>query len=79
MLESAFTLHNKVFIRNLNTVLLHAVLGTALNFLLVGGGLCIGNHNRPEAFEPFSQNTSQADIFLFSSLVSAVGMIIMFS
>ena len=74
MLKSAFDLHQKEFINNLDTVLLHGVLGTIINFLLVGGCLCIGEHFRPEYFEPYSKNTTQAAIFLFSSLVSAVGI-----
>ena len=70
MLESAFSLHKKEFINNLSTVLLHAVLGTAINFLLVGGCLCLANDYRPKYFPGY--NTSSAEIFLFSSLISAV-------
>ena len=72
MLESAFSLHKKEFINNLSTVLLHAVLGTTINFLLVGGCLCIARDNRPEYFPVPSYNISTAHIFLFSSLISAV-------
>ena len=73
MLESAFELHRKEFINNVSTVLLHGVLGTIINFLLVGGCLCISEHFRPEYFEPYSKNTSHAAIFLFSSFICAVG------
>ena len=72
MLESAFSLHKKEFINNLSTVLLHAVLGTTINFLLVGGCLCIARDHRPEYFPVPSYNISSAHIFLFSSLISAV-------
>ena len=41
ILEAAFALHNKVFINNIRTVLLYAVIGTVINFLLIGGGLIL--------------------------------------
>lgn len=74
MLDAAFDLHRKEFLNNLSTVLLHAVLGTSINFLLVGGCLCIGYYHQAEYFGPASSNTTRAEIFLFSSLVSAVGI-----
>jgi hypothetical protein len=41
ILEAAFSLHNKVFINNIRTVLLYAVFGTVVNFLLIGCGLIL--------------------------------------
>ena len=76
MLEAAFDLHKKDFINNLTTVLLHAVLGTFINFFLVGGCLCIGYYHQTEYFGQESKNITRAEIFLFSSLVSAVGMVL---
>ena len=76
MLEAAFDLHKKDFINILTTVLLHAVLGTFINFFLVGGCLCIGYYHQTEYFGPASKNTTHAEIFVFSSLVSAVGIIL---
>ena len=74
MLESAFALHEKVFINILSTVLLHAVIGTIINFLFVGGCLCLANNYRPDSWKDVdSQNLTSAEIFLFSSLISAVG------
>ncbi|XP_023338659.1 Na(+)/H(+) exchanger beta [Eurytemora carolleeae] len=39
ILESSYSLHNRVFMENLGTILIFAVLGTIVNFLLIGGGL----------------------------------------
>ena len=79
MLEAAFDLRNKNFTNNLPTVLLHAVLGTFINFFLVGGCLCIGYYHQTGfwdsgIFGNATNTTTRAELFLFSSLVSAVGM-----
>ncbi len=34
--ESAYSLHNRVFMGNLRTIILYAVFGTVFNFLLIG-------------------------------------------
>jgi hypothetical protein len=34
--ESAYSLHNRVFMGNLRTIILYAVFGTIFNFLLIG-------------------------------------------
>ena len=34
--EASYSLHNKVFMENLRSVLLYAVIGTILNFLAIG-------------------------------------------
>ena len=34
--ESAFSLHNKVFMDNLRSIILYAVFGTICNFLMIG-------------------------------------------
>ena len=73
MLKSVFELHRQEFINNISTVLLHGVLGTIINFLLIGGCLCISNHFRPEYIEPSSEKPTHAAIFLFSSFICAVG------
>jgi len=41
ILEASYSLHNRVFMENLRTVLLYAVFGTILNFLLIGGWLIL--------------------------------------
>jgi hypothetical protein len=34
--EAAWSLHNRVFMGNLRTIVLYAVVGTIVNFLLIG-------------------------------------------
>ena len=34
--EAAYSLHNRVFMGNLRTIILYAVFGTIFNFLLIG-------------------------------------------
>ncbi len=34
--EAAYSLHNRVFMENLRTILLYAVFGTIINFILIG-------------------------------------------
>ncbi|XP_023342389.1 Na(+)/H(+) exchanger protein 7 [Eurytemora carolleeae] len=41
ILESAFSLHNKVFMDNLRSIILYAVFGTICNFLMIGGLLIL--------------------------------------
>ena len=36
LLEAAYSLHNRVFMENLRTILLYAVIGTIINFILIG-------------------------------------------
>ena len=75
ILESAFSLHNKVFFQNIAAVLLYAVVGTALNFLLIGVFLILTQMLKHQiwAAEEVTSEPSQTQILLFASLISAVG------
>ena len=68
ILESAYSLHNKVFLDNLGTILLYAVPGTAFNFLLTGALLVLTESWRLVSGE----GPSPAETFLWASLISAV-------
>jgi len=79
ILESAYSLHNKVFIDNILTILLFAVVGTILNFLLIGGLLILGQDLYSYLPDSWTNGTSSnvtettdVQILLFSSLISAV-------
>ena len=43
--EAAYSLHNRVFMGNLRTIILYAVVGTIVNFLLIGKELSSNNTN----------------------------------
>ena len=75
ILESAFSLHNKVFFQNIGAVLLYAVVGTALNFLLIGVFLILAQMLKHQIWivEEVTSEPSQTQILLFASLISAVG------
>ena len=75
ILESAFSLHNKVFFQNIAAVLLYAVVGTAVNFLLIGVFLILIQMLRHQIWpvEDVTCEPTQTQIFLFASLISAVG------
>ena len=75
ILESAFSLHNKVFFENIGAVLLYAVVGTALNFILIGGFLVLLQYVKHSVWagEEFPSDPTTSQIFLFASLISAVG------
>ena len=75
ILESAFSLHNKVFFQNIGAVLLYAVVGTALNFLLIGVFLILAQMLKHYIWtmEEVTSEPSQTQILLFASLISAVG------
>ena len=80
VLENAYALHDKVFVDNLVPVLLHAVLGTTINFLMTGGLLEMSQRIRPENWKwekanHDSSNTTTTQVFLFSSLLSSVGKV----
>ena len=69
ILEAAYCLHNKHFFDNIRSILLFAVLGTIINFLLIGGLLIlVQNLNWIDT----SGKSTSVQIFLFSSLISAV-------
>jgi len=69
ILEAAYCLHNKHFFDNIRAILLFAVVGTIINFLLIGG-LLIFVQNL--GWINSEQKSSSVEIFLFSSLISAV-------
>ena len=76
ILESAYSLHNKIFVDNIKTIILFAVLGTILNFLMIGGFLILAQYIH--AYLPkrwthtLTANITPVQILLFSSLISAV-------
>eukprot|EP00092_Neocalanus_flemingeri_P079476 GFUD01099005.1.p1 GENE.GFUD01099005.1~~GFUD01099005.1.p1 ORF type:complete len:768 (+),score=151.85 GFUD01099005.1:146-2449(+) len=75
ILEAAYCLHNKIFIDNIGTILLFAVYGTILNFLMIGGLLILAQdlHSYlPDNWNSETTNTTEVQILLFSSLISAV-------
>ena len=81
ILEAAYSLYDRVFLNNLRTILLFAVVGTILNFLMIGGLLILMQHigamggmpTLPDNDDNITMvNLGTADTFLFSSLISAV-------
>ena len=74
ILEAAYCLHNKHFFDNIRAILLFAVIGTIINFLLTGGLLIyvqkLGWITSELNASP--SNLTTIEIFLFSSLISAV-------
>ena len=68
-------MHNKVFFENIGAVLLYAVVGTALNFILIGGFLVLLQYVKHSVWagEEFPSDPTTSQIFLFASLISAVG------
>ena len=79
ILESAYSLHNKIFIDNVRTIILFAVVGTVMNFLMIGGVLIFAQNTNPYLSEQYNNstessvsNTTDVQILLFSSLISAV-------
>jgi len=86
ILEAAYSLYNKAFFYNIWTILLYAVVGTAFNFLVIGGLLIaigyldfmgelppipIHHHGQPTVFS-LNYTLSPVEIFTFSSIISAV-------
>ena len=74
ILEAAYCLHNKHFFDNIRAILLFAVIGTIINFLLTGSLLIyvqkLGWITSELNASPRYLTT--VEIFLFSSLISAV-------
>ncbi|WAR28113.1 SL9A2-like protein [Mya arenaria] len=68
ILESAFSLHDRTFAENIGGVLLFAVLGTVLNFFLIG--LSLWGMHIAGAME--NVGVSLVQILVFSSLIVAV-------
>ncbi|RWS07570.1 Na(+)/H(+) exchanger protein 7-like protein, partial [Dinothrombium tinctorium] len=68
ILESAYSLHDKVFFNNIGTILLYAVIGTVMNVFLIGPSLYICS--RLGLFGNFDM--SVLEILTFSTLISAV-------
>jgi len=87
ILEAAYSLYDKVFLDNLITILIFAVIGTAFNFILIGSLLVgtyslglmgeigevevMGSHNCTLEMDP-NYSLQPVEVFLFSSLISAV-------
>jgi len=68
ILEASWSLYNNNFFSNIRAILLFAVVGTIINFLLIGGLLLIVVN--ADLVSTNSLTTIQ--IFLFASLISAV-------
>ncbi|VDN15178.1 unnamed protein product, partial [Dibothriocephalus latus] len=70
VLDAAFGLYNRTFIDYLASILIYAVIGTVLNFVIIGPlmyGLCKGG-----AMGDGLANVSLNSFFLFASLIVAV-------
>lgn len=68
ILESSYSLYDKTFFNNINTVLLYAVLGTLLNVFFVGSSIFL-----VEQFGWFGrEDIPLVECFTFSTLISAV-------
>ena len=76
ILEAAYCLHNKHFFDNIRSILLFAVVGTVINFLLTGGLLILVQYLGLIGFQEDSEGNyvslSIVEILLFASLISAV-------
>ena len=78
ILEAAYSLYDKAFFDNLSTILLMAVIGTAINFALIGGLLYLVHSigamgmitTTPNSHEEMTMTIFQ--ILLFAALISAV-------
>lgn len=74
ILESAYALHDKVFLENICTILLFAIVGTSINIGLIGVCLWAINYT-PWYYGPGINNPlwiPAFECFLFSTIVSAV-------
>ncbi|VDK45781.1 unnamed protein product, partial [Dibothriocephalus latus] len=70
VLDAAFGLYNRTFLDYIASILIYAVIGTVLNFVIIGPlmyGLCKGG-----AMGPGLSNISLNSFFLFASLIVAV-------
>ena len=75
ILESAYSLHNKVFFVNIGPVLMYAVVGTTLNFILIGSLLILVQYMRKIILQDndYGDQPTPSQVLLFASLISAVG------
>ncbi|BHF81934.1 hypothetical protein SprV_0802506900 [Sparganum proliferum] len=70
VLDSSYALYNRTFVDYLGSILIYAVLGTVLSFLLIGGimfGLDVAG-----AMEPDIPEITINSYFLFASMIVAV-------
>merc|ERR1719483_1380290 len=76
ILEAAYCLHNKHFFDNIRSILLFAVIGTVINFLLTGGLIILvqylGWFSLKEDSHGNIGSLSTVEILLFAALISAV-------
>ena len=74
-MEASYSLYDKAFFDNLSTILVMAVIGTAINFLLIGFLLyfiwSIGAMGTIEAADG-SSGLQLLHVLLFAALISAV-------
>lgn len=70
VLEAAYSLYNRTFLEYLGSILIYAVLGTVMNFLIIGP-LMYGL-DRAGAMGPLTINVSFNSYLLFASLIVAV-------
>jgi len=68
ILEASWSLYNTNFFNNIRAILLLAVVGTVINFLLIGGLLLAVVSNQLVS----TLTLTKTQIFLFSSIISAV-------
>lgn len=67
ILESAYSLHDRVFFSNLGTILLYAIIGTLMNVFMIGPSLYLLSYYG--AFGPY---IPFIECLVFSTLISAV-------
>ena len=72
ILEASYCLHNRHFYDNLGAILLFAVAGTLMNFLLIGLSLCFIHKQSLLLSESrfLTKDLTATEIFLFSSCSS---------
>ncbi|KAI1307624.1 Sodium/hydrogen exchanger 2 [Halotydeus destructor] len=67
ILESAYSLYDRVFFNNLGTILLYAIFGTIINVTIVSLGIQVLEH-----FGAFGVDISFTETLTFSTLICAV-------
>lgn len=72
-MEASYSLYDKAFFDNLSTILVMAVIGTAINFLLIGFLLYfIWKIGAMGSIDGGSGGLELLDVLLFAALISAV-------
>ncbi|XP_071747760.1 sodium/hydrogen exchanger 1 isoform X2 [Lepeophtheirus salmonis] len=67
VLDAAYSLHDPAFFDNLSSIVIYALLGTAFNFLAIGGSLYLVYY-----CGGFNTDLGVVEVMVFASLISAV-------